>query len=276
MPAQDAMMSPTASPQSTSADPTLRVQTLGGFRVWRNGKEVPAKAWNREKALHLFQFLLTVRQQARRLHKELIVDLLWPEFDGDKGDRDFKVALNALNNALEPERKPRTEPFFVHRQELAYGLNLDAMTIDADEFEAAVAAGNQALTVDDAVAVSCFQNALALYQGDYLPERRYEDWSSAERERLQVLALNAMTTLARLLLATTPQESIRLTERVLRIDPIWEDAYRLQMRAYYAQGNRPMAIRVYQRCVATLEQELAIPPLPQTTQLYAEIRQGNG
>ncbi|MEZ4681674.1 MAG: bacterial transcriptional activator domain-containing protein [Caldilineaceae bacterium] len=37
---------------------------------------------------------------------------------------------------------------------------------------------------------------IKLYHGDYLPERRYEDWTSAEQERLQLLALNTMTTLA--------------------------------------------------------------------------------
>ena len=83
-----------------------------------------------------------------------------------------------------------------------------------------------------------------------------------------------MTSLAHLLLTRVPQESIRLTERVLSVDPIWEDAYRIQMRAYAAQGNRPMALRVYQRCVATLERELAIPPLRQTTELYTAIREG--
>ena len=44
------------------------------------------------------------------------------------------------------------------------------------------------------------------------------------------------------------------------------------MRAYLATGNRPMALRVYQRCVETLERELGIPPLPQTTELAAAIR----
>jgi DNA-binding SARP family transcriptional activator len=104
-----------------------------------------------------------------------------------------------------------------------------------------------------------------------LPERRYEDWSSTERERLQVLALNLMTTLANLLVERNPLESIYLTQRVLTIDPIWEDAYRTQMQAYLTQGNRPMAVRTYQQCVKILEEELGLEPLPQTQELYTEI-----
>ena len=87
-----------------------------------------------------------------------------------------------------------------------------------------------------------YQRALALYQGDYLPARRYEDWSSAERERLHLLALGLMTTLADLLVSRSPLESIRLAQRVLAIDPVWEDAYLVQMQAYLAQGNRKRAI----------------------------------
>lgn len=261
------------APETESVAPrSLRVQTLGGFRIWRDGTEIPVSAWNREKALHLFQFLLTMRRQAARLHKEQIIDQLWPEFDADRGDRDFKVALNALHKALEPERKPRTDPHFVRRQELTYGLYLDDIWIDTDAFEDAIAAGNQLLPADRARAIERFRQALVLYHGDYLPERRYEDWSSTERERLQILALNAMSTLAGLLVESTPTESIRLTERVLMIDPIWEDAYRIQMRAYLATGNRPMALRTYQRCVETLARELGISPLPQTTDLAATIR----
>lgn len=268
-------MLPSAPAQTTQPPKTLRVQTLGGFRLWRDGAEVSSGAWPREKALHLFQLLVTYRRQSARFHKEQIIDLLWPAFDAERGDRDFKVALNALHKAVEPEREPRADPYFLRRHELTYGLYFEAIQIDADAFEEAVTAGNLALPADEEHAIQCFQAALKLYQGDYLPERRYEDWSSAERERLQVLALNSMTTLAHLLLDRIPQESVRLTERVLSIDPIWEDAYRTQMLAYHGQGNRPMALRTYQRCLETLAQELAIPPLRQTTELYEAIRDGN-
>ncbi len=260
-----------ATPAPPSSQPGLRVQTFGSFRVWRDGQEIEPAAWSREKALHLFQFLVTMRQQAPHLHKEQIIDRLWPELTIGEGDRDFKVALHTLNKVLEPQRKARATPRFITRYDLTYGLNLEEIWIDADEFERLLAAGTQALPANPAQASHLFKQALALYLGDYLPERRFEDWCSSERERLQVLALGLMTTLADLLLPENPLESIRLTQHVLAIDPVWENAYRTQMQAYHRQGNRPMAIKTYQRCVATLEQELGIPPLPETEALYRQI-----
>ena len=38
------------------------------------------------------------------MQREQIADLLWPELDAEAAIRDFKVALNALNRALEPAR----------------------------------------------------------------------------------------------------------------------------------------------------------------------------
>jgi two-component SAPR family response regulator len=243
---------------------------LGGFRVWRDNQEIEPAAWQREKALHLLQFLVTTRR--RYLHKEQIIDSLWPELELETGDRDFRVALNAVNKALEPERRPRAEPRFIHRYELTYGLNTEEILVDADIFETWIAEANQVLPADVESAIRRYHEAVALYTGDYLPERRYEDWSSGERERLQVLALNSMTTLANLLIERSPLESIRLTQRVLTIDPVWEDAYRIQMKAYIAQGNRPLALRTYQQCQRVLEQEFAVAPLPETRKLVEQIR----
>ena len=107
----------------------MLIYTLGGFRVWHSGVEIKPTAWGREKAIHLFQYLVTNRQQHQ--HKEQIIDQLWPEINIEAGDRDFKVALNAINKALEPDRAPRTQPRFIRRFDLAYGINLDEVWIDA-------------------------------------------------------------------------------------------------------------------------------------------------
>ncbi len=247
----------------------LSIQTLGGFRVWRDGSEVESSRWGREKAVHLFQFFVTTRGQF--FHKEQIIDNLWPELDMKVSDRDFKVALHSINRAIEPERKPRTEPRFIQRNDLTYGLNLADVWIDADTLEEYITLGNQNLDTAPEEAIRYYQAAVKLYAGNYLPERRYEDWTSAERERLQVLILNMMTKLADLMLERNSLESIRLTQRVLALDPVWEDAYRTQMRAYQLNGNRPLAIRTYQQCVKQLAEEFGVEPLPETYELYEEI-----
>jgi len=43
------------------------------------------------------------------------------------------------------------------------------------------------------------------------------------------------------------------------------------MRAYAAQDNRPQVHSVYQRCVATLDEELGVEPSPTTQALFQEL-----
>jgi DNA-binding SARP family transcriptional activator len=43
------------------------------------------------------------------------------------------------------------------------------------------------------------------------------------------------------------------------------------MKAYIAKGNRPHAIKAYQKCADVLEEEYGIDPLPETKALLREI-----
>ncbi len=246
----------------------IRIQTLGQFRLWRNTEKVDTKEWVRDKTVQLLQYLISNRQR-HALHKEKIMDHLWE--DGD--DRDFKVALHGVNKVLEPERPSRTEPTYVVRQGVSYQLDLEKVWIDVEALEKYVIIGNEALGTDNLIAKTAYKYAIELYQGIYLPNRIYEDWSSEEREKIQMLILGAYTTLSEIFLDENPIESIRLAQSALSIDPTWEDAYRLQMQGYLVKGNRPQAIKTYQRCVTILEEEYGIDPLPETKKLIREIEE---
>ncbi len=261
-----------AAPSAAPAGAPLCVQTLGGFKVWCEGRLLEAAAWERDKALQLFQFLLI--QRRRRLDKLQIVDRLWPDADPQAADRDFKVALNAAMKALEPERPARAESRFIQRQGPLYGIAADLLWLDAAAMEEAIAAANASLPADVEEAIQGLRRAAGLYAGDFLPERRYEDWASAETERLQTLALGAMTRLAALLVERNPLESLQLTSRVLDIDPVWEEAWRIQMEAHLASGNRPLALRSWERCLAVMRREIGLDPLPATRAVHARILAG--
>lgn len=245
---------------------TLKVKTLGSFEVFREGELVPAKAWGRDKTIQLFQFFISNRNR-KALHKEQIIDRLWE----DANDRDFKVALHGINKALEPNRPARTEPTFLIRQGQSYCLNLPTIWIDVEAIEQYIIIGNNHFSNNQNVSIEAYRMAIDLYEGNYLPNRVYEDWSSEERERIQVLALGAFVNLAELLLPIQPMESIRLTQAALTIDACWENAYRIQMQAHLNNGNRPLAIKTYQTCTHILEREYGISPLPATKNLMQSI-----
>ena len=257
---------------------TLRVQTLGMFRVWIDGDLLPNVVWKREKAQRLFQFFITLKLNDgyQLMSKERIVTELWPTLDMQRADRDFKVALNALNDALEPDRTTRSLSVFIARHGATYGLAPEAnIRIDAEDFRDGLKTAARLENDDPNAAIDAYRDAIDRYAGDYLPDALYEDWASLERERLQTLYLSGATRLAALLLHQDGfQEAIHLCQSVLMIDRFWEEAYRLVMISHALRGNRPLALRTYERCEQTLAEGLDLLPMPETTELRDLIARG--
>lgn len=249
----------------------LRVQTLGAFRVWRGLEEVPAQEWRRESARRLFQLLLTYRRQL--LERDQILELLWPGQDPEIAVRDFKVALSTLFKVLEPERKANAPSAFILREGTLYGLRGEAdVVLDVEHFERAVAAGDALWGRDAGAAVTQYQTALSLYQGEYLQEYPYAEWCSEERERLRGLYLRAAERVARALADRGAwAEVVEVCEAMLARDNCWEEAYRLLMTAQARLGNRSQALRTYQRCVEALLAELDVEPSEETRRVYASV-----
>ncbi|MEO0790170.1 MAG: bacterial transcriptional activator domain-containing protein [Bacteroidota bacterium] len=247
------------------------VQTLGKFQLWRSADLVDVKEWGRDASVQLFQFFITNRHR-NGLHKEQIVDRIWAELSPKAGQQNFKVANHGLSKVLEPDRKSRAESKYIIRQGPTYHLMLEDIWLDVEILDQLIALGNQAAMDQPEVAKRAYREATELYQGAFLPARLYEDWSSEERERIQLLALGALVSLSEMLVEENPLESVRLAQRALQIDATWEDAYRIQMQAYLEKGNRPMAIKTYKKCEEVLEEEFGIEPLPETKRLMREIK----
>ena len=163
--------------------------------MWRGDERLPDTAWSREKAAQLFQYFVTF---PRLTDKERVAEDLWVGLDAEASDRDFKVAMNALNDALEPDRPARSNAVYLTRQGSSYGLSSEAeIELDFATFEQRLLAASR--ETDPEKAVALYREGLSLYKGDFLPNRLSEDWTATTRERLSALYLTGATGLARLL-----------------------------------------------------------------------------
>lgn len=247
----------------------LRIQTLGAFRVWRGEVEVRTQEWQRRKARQLAQLFFTCR--GRLLERDEIFELLWANESPEALARDFKVALNQVNRVLEPDRATDEPPAFIEREGTAYGLRENAdIWIDADEFARLIADAEKHGGQDS---LELYRRALDLYQDDYLAvDARYENWASAERERLRALYLRAADCLAsELFMRGEYAECLLWCEKILARDRCWENAYRMMMRAHIARGERPQARRAYEQCVQALKSDLEMGPSEATIQVWNQI-----
>jgi DNA-binding SARP family transcriptional activator len=249
----------------------LRVQTLGSFCAWRGAPEIAPHEWRREKARRLFQLLLTHRQ--KMLDRDQITKMIWPRSAPDAAKRNFRVALSTLFRVLEPDRERGSPSAYVLRNGSQYGLRPGTdLWLDVNHFERLVAEGERQFEHDSEAGLNCYRQALALYKGEYLEECIYEDWCSEERERLLTLYLRTADRLASALIEREEwEEALEVCRSILDRDDCWERAYRMMMIAYSRLGNRSQAMRVYQRCLGRLKEELEIEPSTATVDLYESI-----
>lgn len=247
---------------------SIRVQTLGHFKVWLGEKEVGEKDWQREKGKELFQLFITVNEL---ISKEEILQILWPNQDTKNADRDFKVALNSLHHVLEPMRKARAAPFFIIREGMFYGLNPHAkIELDTTQFQTLIQNGLNETSQEKVITL--LEKGLKLYQGEYLPERRYDDWCISKRESMLVYFLRAAEKIAQIMVRQENYDhAIYWCEKILKRDRTWEEAYRLLMYCYYRKNNRPQAMKWFQKCKVVLEEELGVSPLEPTKQMHDMI-----
>jgi DNA-binding SARP family transcriptional activator len=67
-------------------------------------------------------------------------------------------------------------------------------------------------------------------------------------------------------------QCIEVAQLILRQDPSREDAHRLLMRSYAAQGRVGQVDRQFEICRRTLCEALATPPAAATVELYRTVR----
>jgi DNA-binding SARP family transcriptional activator len=253
----------------TGPEPSrLELRLLGGFAVAVDGVPVPDSSWARRKPQLLVKLLAL--QPRHRLHREQIVDLLWPRLDPESAARQLHKAVHQVRRALEPGLAPRAESRFLRTdgQELILRAPA-ALWVDADEFEREA---TRALRGDD---VGAGEAALALYGGDLLPGELYEEWASERRERLNVLRQRLLMHLAGLCAASGRLgRGVELLSELIACDAADEDAHRELMLLYARAGDRHRALRQYRDCVEALRRELDVEPLAGTVELYAEILSG--
>ncbi|MGD2078975.1 MAG: BTAD domain-containing putative transcriptional regulator, partial [Chloroflexota bacterium] len=201
----------------------LKVQMLGSFRAWRGADEIKADDWRRKKARQLFQLLLTLRHS--KLERDQIVELLWPDLGPEEAERDFKIAVSALYSVLEPGRQRNAPSAYVERDGTRYGWRPEAdLWLDAQEYEEHIVAGDEAYAVAPEAALERYRQALKLYQGEYLQEYPYQEWSSEERERLLTLYLRTAERMAQILLDQEAwHEAIETCQLILARDDCWEN-----------------------------------------------------
>jgi DNA-binding SARP family transcriptional activator len=193
------------------------------------------------------------------VHRERLVDALWPGVPLAAGTRSLQVAVSSLRKAIQAAGLDAAAVLRRHAD--AYRLELpEGSTADLRDLQTEITLADAARAEGDVTAaVRHREIALALYTGELLPEDGPSEWVLDERERLRLLATTAATALAQDLRALGRlQEAIAAAHRVVQIDP-WSDlGWRLLSELYDEAGDPGTATRCRRRH-QQVARELVLP-----------------
>ena len=244
----------------------LEVRLLGGFAVAVDGRALPASAWRRNRAADLVKLLAL--EPSHRLHREQVIEALWPELDPEAAYNNLRFTLHAARKRLEEAGADRETVLAREGESLVLGA-AETVDVDVDAFEREAAA---AWKSDDPSHTSA---ALARYPGGLLPDDPYKEWTESRRATLRAGYLALLRRLAELHLKRGEgAAAVAALERLVSAEPSDETAHVRLMRVLARLGQRQLALARYDRLVADLARELGAAPEPATTRLRDDIQAG--
>ena len=269
-PADRAQTSRSSLATRSTAPSTLRARFFGHFEMLCDDELITLG--RNGKALTILKYLLAHR--SRPVSQDHLMGWLWPHSNLKKARWSLNSAIHTLRKLLSECAASGSPNNYVVLEEGYYRLCSEARVItDVDEFDTHYERGRNLQRASRMPqAASHYEQAIALYRGEYLVEDLYEDWTMVERERLSNAYIDMLGRLAVYYHeAEQHQESIRACYRVLEKDRCHEESYRLLMRSYSRLGLRGRALRQYRLCERILRQEYGSAPSPETQALYRNI-----
>src|SRR3712207_106506 len=187
------------------AAPTYRLElrVLGPMQLRRNGTVVVAPELRRERVRQLLGYLLAHDRPTRAA----VTADLWPDLDEVAAARNLRVTLAYLHALMEPDRSEPDAPYFVRSSGPILHLVVDeALQVDVVEFERHLdAAARLERQGAPSAALAAYQQALRLWDTDYLPDVSGGDWLQWERDRPRGRFVGAAVRAGELLLARGTQ-----------------------------------------------------------------------
>lgn len=237
---------------------TIRLRLLGGTELLAaDGTRIDAVP-AQPKRLALLAYLAAASPM--RLHRrDALLLLFWP-------DADETHARGALSQSLSFLRRALGDDVIVSRGVEEVGVDPARIDTDVRAFEEAAEAGEHA-------------RALKYYGGDLLAGfhvsgcNEFDDWMSAERERLRERAVRAAKAMAR----AAEQNDDRSTavvaaKHALLLAPLDESAAMRVLVALDGAGRPALALHEYEAFRRRLQLELGVSPNADLQRLAAAIR----
>jgi PAS domain S-box-containing protein len=248
----------------------LEIFCLGILKVCSTTTQV--QRWQSNRAKSVFEYLITKRSAP--VSRDILMDVLWPDYPSRAAANNLKTAIHDLRQNLSPLFGNSEFPVILLSHE-GYMINPEIeLLVDSDSFEMLWNRGKHLEKEGETIeGIRHFEKAEALYQGDYLADSLYEEWTISRRETLKDIYLLIINKLADYSMNNADYENcITYCHKILEKDNCREDTYRMLMSSYSRLRQKNNALRWYVNCCQTLISELGSHPSAETVSLFHRLK----
>lgn len=243
--------------------PLLRIELLGGLRIWHQAQPVSQIRSPRLRSL-LTYLLLHQHIPPTRQH---LAFLFWPDSSETQARTNLRKLHSQLRQAL-----PEADRYLWSDSHGIGWCNDGTAWLDVADLRHHLERLAQVQRRDETIPRSHLEAIASLYQGELLPSC-YDEWIVPIRQQFHDASSQAIRLWVDRLAADGQIDiALHQARRLIELNPLEEADYRRLMELYIAAGDRTGALYIYERCVRVLGKELDVPPTWETRALYQRLR----
>ena len=241
------------------APPKIIIRAFGKIEVIANHQVLTTSDWKTQTSRDLLFLFLS---HPKGITKEEVGICFWPESSPGELKLRFKNGIYRLRHAMGTDVIIFDDNYYRFNNSLdyEYDVQIFVTNMSRTETEKNIETRKEFL-----------KNSIEIYKGPYLPGID-ADWVVADRKKYLDLYLDALQRLAGLYFSEKDYDSaLEISQKAIQSDNCFENAYRLEMQAYHAMGNKAEVVRTYKKFCKILFAEIGAEPSVQTQVFYKNL-----
>jgi len=247
----------------------LEIITLGEFRIFTDGKEIPINRMiSQKRVMDLLKLLIIFRKNG--VVKEMVYEPFWPKYSLKNARDNLNTIFYRLRNIL-----GKDNDFFIANS-TTISFREGVLDTDVDRFLEFIRLGEDSEHRGEiGEAIDMYSHAVDTYGGDFLLGDLYSDFIRDERHLLQRKYINTLFHLSKLFLSAGDYlQALNNLKTLLEIDPVCEPAVRLLMIASALVGSRNSIPQIYDDLSVKLMDSFKLEPDEITLRLKSSLLSG--
>ena len=244
----------------------IQIRMLGEFSLHARGASISDAGNRSKKVWSLLAYLICNRD--RIISQQKLIGLFWgDEPDSDNPENALRITMHRLRSQLEQLWEGAGRDLIV-RKDGGYGWNGNTdIALDCDRFELLI----QKPASNEDARLQNLMDALALYQGEFLPRQSSEMWAVPISTHFHNLNLEATLEAAQLLSARDRHaEAVGICRKTVSAEPYHEQLHQILIKELAATGDHKGAAAVYDALSKRLFDDFGIHPSEKTREVYRE------